>query len=149
MTEDIRSRAEAAHARIGQARRALNNGIISENEYLQIVNQLRADEGLAPLAEVTATVRGDAGTADSIDMLAAATIKRIEVLRPKDGDVLAIEYRVPLTVEQVERLSTAVNEHSQAAGRGQVLILLVENFGQIRTLDEGGMRTRGWVRAPE
>lgn len=71
------------------------------------------------------------------------TIKRLQHLTLKDGDVLAIEYREPVAFDVLDRLSKVIKERIGA----RVLVMLVENMGEIRTLDEGAMRAHGWVRA--
>lgn len=85
----------------------------------------------------------------SIDYGLQDTIKRLVHLRLQSGDVLAIEYREPISPDHVERLAAAVNRHLGSVGVRNVAILLAENLGEIRTLDEGAMRRLGWERVKD
>lgn len=71
------------------------------------------------------------------------TIKRLEHLSLKDGDVLAIEFRERVKPEHYDLLAAAIRRITGA----KVLIIAMDAMTDIRTLDEGAMRAHGWVRA--
>ncbi len=107
----------------------LRNGLITPQEYEEQVNAARNDarneSGLPPLD----------------------VIKCVDSLSLKGGDVLFIQSSEPLSQCNMDRLTTLVNQHLEAVGIGRVLVILVEDQMEVRSLDEEAMRQHGWVRA--
>lgn len=71
-------------------------------------------------------------------------IRRVmRIITVRDGDVLALRAGSPLAnMDNVKKLSRAF----ASTGRRNVIVIVVEDFGDLTVLDEARMNELGWYR---